>query len=99
MSTHKQCLKPHANGRNIVGQQLPTLLMLHVASVCTPCCMLLQIVGSYCTKFETRQTFSFKQNECNNSQQCWELLANNVVSIFTGHYGESIFQKYKLYKS
>ena len=44
--------------------------MLHVASVCTPCCMLLQIVGSYCAKFETCQTFSFVQNECNNSQ-CW----------------------------
>ena len=39
-----------ANGRNIVGQQLSTLLdvtrkMLIVASVCTPCCMLLNVVG------------------------------------------------------
>ena len=31
--------------------------ILHVASVCTPCCMLLRVVGSCCAKFETSQTF------------------------------------------
>ena len=31
--------------------------MLHVASVCTPCCMLLDAVGSCCAKLETGQTF------------------------------------------
>ena len=31
--------------------------MLHVASVCTPCCMLLDVVAWCCTKFETGQTF------------------------------------------
>ena len=31
--------------------------MLHVASVCTPCCMLLRVVGSCCSKFETGQSF------------------------------------------
>ena len=31
--------------------------MLHVASVCTPCCMLLDVVAFCCAKFETRQTF------------------------------------------
>ena len=31
--------------------------MLHVASVCTPCCMLLRVVGSCCTKFENRSNF------------------------------------------
>ena len=31
--------------------------MLHVASVCTPCCMLLDVVACCCTKFETGQTF------------------------------------------
>ena len=30
--------------------------MLHVASVCTPCCMLLDAVGSCCAKLETGQT-------------------------------------------
>ena len=31
--------------------------MLHVASVCTPCCMLLDVVACCCAKFETSQTF------------------------------------------
>ena len=31
--------------------------MLHVASVCTPCCMLLDAVACCCAKFETGQTF------------------------------------------
>ena len=45
------CLKAHANGRNIVGQKIPThCWMLHVTSVCTPCGMLLPVVGSCCTK-------------------------------------------------
>ena len=47
-------LKPRANGRNIVGQQLPTLLdvtcyvRLHT---------LLHVVACCCAKFETGQTF------------------------------------------
>ena len=36
--------------------------MLHVASVCTPCCMLLRVVGSSCIRLHT------------SVQQCWELL-------------------------
>ena len=31
--------------------------MLHVASVCSPCCMLLDVVACCCAKFETGQTF------------------------------------------
>ena len=31
--------------------------MLHVASVCTPCCMLLDVVACYWAKFETGHTF------------------------------------------
>ena len=31
--------------------------MLYVASVCTPCCMLLDVVACCCAKFETGQTF------------------------------------------
>ena len=31
--------------------------MLHVASVCTPCCMLLDVVACCCAKFETSQSF------------------------------------------
>ena len=32
--------------------------MSHVKSVCTPCCMLMQVVGSCCEKVETDQTLS-----------------------------------------
>ena len=31
--------------------------MLHVASVCTPCCMLLDVAACCCAKFETGQSF------------------------------------------
>ena len=52
--------------------------MLHVASVFTPCCMLLCVVGSCCAKFETGQTFSCVQTDATTptivGQQCWELL-------------------------
>ena len=52
--------------------------MLHVASVCTSCCMLLDVVGCCCAKFETGQTFTLVQTDATllayNSQHCWELL-------------------------
>ena len=51
------------NGSNIVGQQLPKLFDAHVASVCTPCCMWLRVVGSCCAKLETGQTFSCVQTD------------------------------------
>ena len=35
--------------------------MLHVGSVCTPCCILLDVVVFCCAKFETCQTFSTLQ--------------------------------------
>ena len=31
--------------------------IFQVASVCTPCCMLLDVVACFCAKFETGQTF------------------------------------------
>ena len=70
------CVKPRANGRNIVGQQLPTLpWMLHVASLCTPCCMLLDVLACCCAKFETGQTFqSTTPGPTLLAQQSWELL-------------------------
>ena len=41
----------------------PQHLMLHDASVCKPRCMLLRVVGSYCPKFESEQTFSYVQTD------------------------------------
>ena len=53
--------------------------MLHVASVCTPCCMLLDVVAYCCAKFEIGQTFQplptrAQQLSTLLPQQCWELL-------------------------
>ena len=38
-------LKPRPNGRNFVGNNSQHCWMLHDASVCTPCCMLLDVVA------------------------------------------------------
>ena len=45
--------------------------MLHVASVCTSCCMLLDVVACCCAKFETSQTF--KPTTPNISFVLWSL--------------------------
>ena len=70
----------------IVGQQLLTLLDV---TCCVRLHTLLHVVGSCRAKFETGQTFSYvatyKRTQ-QPSQQCWELLANNVVSDCTGLY-------------
>ena len=47
-------LKPRANGRNIVDQQLPTLLDV---TCCVRLHTLLHVAGCCCAKFETGQTF------------------------------------------
>ena len=66
-------VKPRANGRNIFGQQLPTLL----DATCCVRCMLLLVVGSCCAKFEIAQTFRQVETDTTNpnivGQQYWEL--------------------------
>ena len=60
-------LKPGANGRNIFGQQLPTLLDSTLS----------HDVGSCCAKFETGQTFSYVQPDVttpNNVGSCWSTM-------------------------
>ena len=74
-------LKLSANGRIIVAQK-------HVASVCTPCCMLIACCWRCCVKFETGQSFSYGQVKETQQlppllgQQCWELL-NTFASGFS----------------
>ena len=66
-------LKPRANGRNIVGHQLPTLLDV----TCYVCLhTLLHVVGSCGAKFKTSQTFSYVQMDATT--------ANNVASVCAG---------------
>ena len=67
------------NGRNIISQQL---WMLHVASCCTPCCMLLLVVGSCWAKFETGQTFSYVQTDVTtpkNVESCWPTMSHQFA--------------------
>ena len=48
--------------------------MLHVLSVCTPCCMFLRVVGSCCAKFETSQFLAtITPNGQKNFQRYWPL--------------------------
>ena len=80
--------KPRANGRNIVGQQLPTLLDVNVASVCTPCCILLDVVACCCAKLKPVKLFSQRlptfllfSDRRSVAQQCWTRLHSspNIV--------------------
>ena len=47
-------VKPREKGRNNVDQQLPTFLDV---TCCVPLQNMLRVVGSFCAKFETIQTF------------------------------------------
>ena len=84
--------------------------MLHVVSVCTPCCMLLNVVACCGAKFETGQTCSPVQTDATllayNSQHCWELLRPFVRSLRVGFNfqgggggGEEIGDQWKLWEN
>ena len=69
--------------------------MLHVASVCTPYCMLLDVVACCCAKFETGQTFQRQlptfllfRDRRSVAQQCWIRLhsSSNIVGATHAHY-------------
>ena len=72
---YSRTLRLRANGRNIVDQQLPTLLDV---ICCVRLHTLLHVVGCCCAKFETGQTFRPVQTDATllayNSRHCWELL-------------------------
>ena len=61
--------------------------MLQIAFVCTPFCMLLQVFGSCCAKFETGQTLSYMKMQTDATtpnivgQQCWESLRPFTCSL------------------
>ena len=78
-------VKPRANGRNIVGQQLPNLLdvtcCVRLYSL-TCCWMLLRVVA------QSLKPVKLRTDGRNNSQQCWELFANSVASVCTRLYGQ-----------
>ena len=69
--------------------------MLHVVSVCTPCCVLLDVVASCCAKFGSGQTFQsttptflLVRDRRSIAQQCWFRLhsSSNIVGATYAHY-------------
>ena len=50
-------LNPVQTDATLLANNSQHCWMLHVVSVCTRCCMLLDVVACCCTKFETGQTF------------------------------------------
>ena len=50
-------LSPVQTDATLLANNSQHCWMLHVASVCTPCCMLLDVFVCCCAKFETSQTF------------------------------------------
>ena len=82
--------------------------MLHVASVCTPCFMLLDVAACCCAKFETGQTcqpttpniFFLFRDRRSLVQQCWIRLlsSSNIVGATQAHYAW-ITKTYGLYSS
>ena len=79
-------LKPRANGRNIVGQQLPTLLD---SIPCVRLHTVLHDVGSCCAKFETGQTFSYVQTDVttpNSVGICWSTMLRPFAPDFIVHW-------------
>ena len=57
--------------------------MLHVGSVCAPCCILLDVVACCCAKFKTCQTFS--------TVQTGATLLGDVASVCTQPYSRELF--------
>ena len=57
--------------------------MLHVASVCTPCCRLLRVVGSCCAKFHTGQKFSYVKTNATTPNFAGPTMLGVVTSVYT----------------
>ena len=85
-------LKPRANGRNIVGQQLPILLDV---TCCVRLHTLLHVVGCCCVEYEPVKFFSQQlptfllfRDRRSVAQQCWIRLhsSSNIVGATHAHY-------------
>ena len=88
-------LSPVQTDATLLGNDPQHCWMLHVASVCTPCCMLLDVVVYCCAKFETGQTFQpttpnilLFRDRRSAAQQCWIRLqsSSNIVGPTHAHY-------------
>ena len=85
-------LSLRANGRNIVDQQLPTLLDVTCCVRLHPCCMLLDVVEQSLkpVKLFGQQlpTFLLFRDRQSVAQQCWIRLqrSSNTVGVTHAHY-------------
>ena len=90
-------VKPRANRCNIVGSLLANnsqhCWMLHVTSVCTHCCMLLDVVAQSLkpVKLFSQQlptVFLFRDWRRSVAQKCWTCLhsSSNIVGATHAHY-------------
>ena len=66
MKSTSSFLSPVQTDATLLANNSQHCWMLHVASVYTPCCMLLDVVACCCAKFETSQTF-----QPTTPSQCW----------------------------
>ena len=82
-------LSPVLTDATLLANNSQHCWMLHVASVCTPCCMLLDVVACCCAKFEPVKLFSQQlptfllfRDRWNVAQQCWIRLHRSSLQVF-----------------
>ena len=94
-NTKSQPLSPVQTDATLLADNSQHCWMLHVASVCTPCCMLLDVVAFCRAKFETIQTFQpttpnifLFHDRRSVAQRCWICLHSscNIVGATHAHY-------------
>ena len=95
LSRRQFTAKPRANGRNIVGQQLPTLLdvtcyvrlhtLLHVVGCC---CVSLRKVWNWSNFSANNSQLLLFHDRRSVAQQCWIRLhsSSNIVGAAHAHY-------------
>ena len=77
--------------------------MLHVASVCTTCCMLLRDVGRCFAKFETGQTLTSATSKRTQQlptllgKKCWELLRPFALSLTLFSWNRTCIERLKFW--
>ena len=91
-------LNPVQTDATLLANNSQHCWMLHVASVCTPCCMLLDVVACCCAKFERLRGAKLFSQQLPTSllfrdrrsvaQQCWIRLhsSSNIVWATHAHY-------------
>ena len=91
-SHHLSYLSPVQTDATLLANNSQNCWMLHVASVCTPCCMLLDVVAQSLkpVKLFSQQlpTFLLFCDRWSVTQQCWIRLhsSSNIVGATHAHY-------------